>query len=393
MLLGSSIGTIGHPFYTAFAWLLARFYDLIPNYAVAIAMLTLAVMILVFPITLKGTRGMMKMQLLAPQMKVLQQRYKARPGASVEERQEARQKLNEEMMALYKENNANPAGGCVPMFLQIPVFLVLYGTIRGLTHQVKGQAAPLYIGHSTRLYQDIIHAHGQLKAFGINLADSVRTTGLSWPSKIPFIALILIAIGLQYYQMKQMSGRNPAAAAANPQMQTMQRVFPIFFALIYISIPAGVNIYFIVSSLFRIGQQAAMYRWDPHIQVSMHQLRTRAATVTSLLSPEDKQSVRKGSNVSTRARSGARRTGGQQRRDRETREARTERQAGNRTAMGRGMATGRGSAQMGSHVQRPIDARNRSHDHAINDQGGRGKPDGVGGNDRQDGCRCRRGCA
>ena len=285
MLLGSSIGSIAHPFYLAFAWVIAGYYSLIPNYAVAIALLTLTVMIVVFPITLKGTRGMMKMQLLAPQMKVLQQRYKARPGASVEERQEARQKLNEEMMALYKENNANPAGGCVPMFLQIPVFLVLYGTIRGLTHSKAGLVQPLYISHASRLFRDITHAHGQLRAFGINLADSVRTVGLSWPSKIPFIALILIAIGLQYYQMKQMSGRNPAAAQANPQMQQMQKIFPIFFALIYISIPAGVNIYFIVSSLFRIGQQAAMYRWDPHIQVSMHQLRTRAGSPTTAPPP------------------------------------------------------------------------------------------------------------
>jgi len=285
VLLGSSIGSIGHPFYLAFAWVIAGFYSLIPNYAIAIALLTLSVMVVVFPITLKGTRGMMKMQLLAPQMKVLQQRYKARPGASVEERQEARQKLNEEMMALYKENNANPAGGCVPMIMQIPVFLVLYGTIRGLTHSVNGKVAPLYIAHGTRLYRDIIHAHGQLRAFGINLADSVRTVGLSWPAKTPFIALILIAIGLQYVQMKQMSGRNPAAQQANPQMQQMQKIFPIFFALIYISIPAGVNIYFIVSSLFRIGQQGAMYRWDPHIQVSMHQLRTRAGTPSSPPTP------------------------------------------------------------------------------------------------------------
>jgi YidC/Oxa1 family membrane protein insertase len=278
VLLGSGIGSVIHPFYVAFAWLISAFYSLIPNYAVAIALLTLTVMIVVFPITLKGTRGMMKMQLLAPEMKVLQARYKARPGASVEEKQEARQKLNEEMMALYKENNANPAGGCVPMVLQIQVFIVLYGTIRGLTHSTNGVVSPLYISHHTRLYQDIIAAHGQLRAFGINLADSVRTPGQSWPSKIPYIAMILVAIALQYIQMKQLSGRNPAAAQANPQMQQMQKIFPLFFAVIYISIPAGVNVYFIISSLFRIGQQEAMYRWDPHIQTSMHQLRARSSS-------------------------------------------------------------------------------------------------------------------
>ncbi len=281
MLFASNpIGQIFHPFYVLFAKLISIFYDFIPNYAIAIVLLTLTVMIVVFPITLKGTRGMIKMQLLAPELKVIQNRHKAKPGMSVEERQEARQKLNEEMMALYKENNANPAGGCIPMFLQLPVFVVLYGTIKGLVHTttIKGKvtATPLYISSHSKIYNDIIAGHGQLHAFGIDLADSVKSPG-SWAHKAPFIILILVAIALQYIQMKQMSGRNPAAAAANPQMQTMQRVMPIFFAIIYISIPAGVNIYFIVSSLFRIGQQDAMYRWDPSLQASLEKLKSKSA--------------------------------------------------------------------------------------------------------------------
>jgi len=272
MLFASSIGQIFHPFYIAFAQVLAFFYELVPNYAVAIALLTIAVMILVFPVTLKGTRGMIKMQLLAPELKIIQNRHKPKPGMSAEERQASRQRLNEEMMALYKENNANPAGGCVPMFLQLPVFVILYGTIKGLIHKTPtGAPEPLYISHSSRLYNDIFAGHGQLHAFGINLADSVKSAG-SWGHKAPFILLILIAIALQYIQMKQMSGRNPAAAAANPQMQTMQRVMPLIFAVIYISIPAGVNIYFIVSSLFRIAQQDAMYRWDPSLQAALERL-------------------------------------------------------------------------------------------------------------------------
>jgi YidC/Oxa1 family membrane protein insertase len=276
VVLASAIGSVGQPFYILFARILSFYYDLIPNYAIAIALLTVTVMVVVFPITLKGTRGMIKMQLLAPEMKVLQNRLKPTPGMSVEERQAARQKLNEEMMALYKENDTSPAGGCVPMFLQLPVFFVLYGTIRGLVHVNKGHIDPLYISKTSRIYNDIVAGHGHLRAFGINLANSVRSAG-GWGSKAPFIALILVAIALQYIQMKQMSGRNPAAAAANPQMQTMQRVMPVFFALIYISIPAGVNVYFIVSSLFRIGQQDAMYRWDPKLQASLERLKKNTA--------------------------------------------------------------------------------------------------------------------
>ncbi len=283
MILASTIGQIGHPFYVLFAQVLAYCYEVVPNYAIAIGMLTLAVMVVVFPITLRGTRGMMKMQLLAPELKRLQTKYKVVPGMSVAERQDMRQRQQQEMMAVYKENNVSPAGGCLPMVMQFPIFIILYGTVRGLIHQQlvgTGKLAhlvpdPLYISHSSKIYHAIQASGGQLKSFGVNLADSVRTSGLSGTQKIPLIAMILVAILLQYIQMKQLNGRNPAAAAANPQMQQMQKFLPLIFAVIYISIPAAVNVYFIVSSLFRIGQQEVMYRRDPHIQASLAKLQAR----------------------------------------------------------------------------------------------------------------------
>ncbi len=291
-LLASTIGKIFQPLFDLFAWLLAAFYSLIPNYAVAIALLTIVVMIVVFPITRRGTRSMMRMQLLAPELKQIQNKYKAKAGMSTAERQELRQKLNEEMMALYKEHGVSPTGGCLPMFLQFPIFIILYDTIRGLTREVKIHVGgniehvirPLYVSHTTKLYQSIVqhgdeaihHGGKLLPAFGIDLADSVKSAGLTWPEKLPYIALILVAIALQYVQMKQLSGRNPAAASANPQMQQMQKIMPLIFAVIYIAIPAGVNVYFIVSSLFRIGQQEYMYRHDPQLRASLAALHERA---------------------------------------------------------------------------------------------------------------------
>jgi len=284
MLLASTLGQIAHPFYVAFAWLMAVFYSVIPNYAIAIALLTLAVMVVVFPITRRGTRSMMKMQLLSPEMKKLQAKYKTQPGMPPAERNAQRQAMNEEMMALYKENGVSPTGGCLPMFLQFPIFLILYGTIRGLTATTtigKGAHAivrhtPLYIGHSTLMYKNILHAHGKLMAFGINLGNDALTHGLSVIGRVPYILMILAALVLQYIQMKQMSGRNPAAKQANPQMQQMQKVMPLIFAVIYIRIAAGVNVYFVVSSLFRIAQQEYMYRHDPDLRGSLEKLRARS---------------------------------------------------------------------------------------------------------------------
>jgi YidC/Oxa1 family membrane protein insertase len=310
MLFASSIGEIAHPFFIAFAWLIERFYSLIPNYAIAIALLTLVVMIVVFPITRRATRSMMKMQLLAPELKKIQTRYKTPPGTPLEVRQEARQRLNDEMMALYRENNVSPTGGCLPMLLQFPIFLILYYTIRGLIHlktfsthkaaaawckhpvSVKDCVQPLYISHSSSLYHAVIHANGKLMAFGINMADSVRSGGLSWGAKTPLILLILVAIALQYIQIQQVSGRNKAAAAANPQMQQMQKVMPLIFAVIYIAIPAGVNVYFIVSSLFRIGQQEYMYRRDPQIRESLARLNARVKSEPNVVAARGRERPR-----------------------------------------------------------------------------------------------------
>src|SRR5438105_1053815 len=106
-------------FGSVIAWL----YDVTHNYGLSIMLLTLGIMVLLTPLTLKGTRSMLAMQQLQPEMKRIQNRYK-----------DDRQKLNEEMMKFYKENSINPVGGCLPLLIQMPVFFVLYRVLYGLTN-------------------------------------------------------------------------------------------------------------------------------------------------------------------------------------------------------------------------------------------------------------------
>ena len=120
--------------FDAIATVLAWFYSLIPNYAIAIALLTLTVMVLLTPLTLKGTKSMLQMQRLQPEMKKIQQQYKG-----------DRQKLNEELMKFYQENKINPLGGCLPLLIQMPVFIVLYRVLRGLTHTCTEALAARFI--------------------------------------------------------------------------------------------------------------------------------------------------------------------------------------------------------------------------------------------------------
>jgi YidC/Oxa1 family membrane protein insertase len=277
VLFASTLGNLFKPLYEAMAWLIAFFYRIIPNYAFAIAMLTIVVMAITAPLTVKSTKSMASMQRLGPELKKIQQKYKG-----------DRTRLNEEMMKLYKEHGVNPAGGCLPMLLQFPVFIVLYGVIRGLTntvtngaklpytyvaghynpnlpsvcHAATGHAcaAPRYISTSSKMYQNLVASHGQMKAFGINLSDKALGHHGSLASALPYWGIVIIAIGLQYLQMRQLNSRNPQYAQSNPQAAMLQKYMPIIFGFIYLTIAAGVNVYFIVSSLCRIGIQEAVFR-------------------------------------------------------------------------------------------------------------------------------------
>jgi YidC/Oxa1 family membrane protein insertase len=272
-MLASIFGQLGHPIFAVFAWMLASFYALVPNFAIAIALLTLAVMTVLSPITVRATRGMLRLQLLAPEMKSLQARFAAEPGSSPEDRQALRLAQQRELKRVYDEHEVSPIGGCLPMILQLPVFLVLYETIRGLVHTalVHGVVVPdpLYISRASKLYLAIEHAHGQLASFGLNLADTLRTGGLSWGARLPLAAIVVVAVGLQWLQIARSSGRGTDAAAsdsASHQAQRIQKALSIVFAFIYVSVPAGVNLYLVISGLIRIAQQELIHRFDPDVR-------------------------------------------------------------------------------------------------------------------------------
>ncbi|HXB38186.1 MAG TPA: membrane protein insertase YidC [Acidimicrobiales bacterium] len=267
------IGEIFHPVFELFGLILAGLYAIWPNYGFAITGLTIIIMLALTPVTVKSTKSMIAMQRLQPEMKKLQAKYK---GA------ENREMLNQEMMRLYKENGTSPFGACLPSLLQMPFLIVLYTLIRGLsttvTKTINGHkivvGAPRYIPTNSQMHHDLVVSQGQMHWwFGMDLSSypfsnhtmnpftHVVSTSVSQAVLvIPYLVLIAAAMFLQYYQMKQMNSRNPGAAAANPQMQTMQKFFPIIFGFIYLRVPAGATIYMVVSSAMRIGTQEVMFR-------------------------------------------------------------------------------------------------------------------------------------
>jgi YidC/Oxa1 family membrane protein insertase len=235
------------------AGLLAFYYGLVHSYIFAISMLTITVMVVLAPLTVKSTRSMLAMQRLQPEIKKLQAQHKG-----------DRQALNEAMMAFYKEHQINPLGGCLPMILQMPVFIIMYRVIHGLVD--KG--GPKYISKTSDLYRAIQHdGFGHMKELGIDLAKSASNVGGGLGTKWPYYLMVALVVATGFYQAKQMSSRQSAQAAqANAQAQMMQRIFPVLFGVISLSIPAGVVVYFIVSNLFRVAQQGLMYRFDPQLK-------------------------------------------------------------------------------------------------------------------------------
>jgi YidC/Oxa1 family membrane protein insertase len=271
------VGEIFHPLFELFGLILSGLYAVWPNYGFAITGLTIIIMLALTPVTVKSTKSMLAMQRLQPEMKKLQAKYK---GA------ENRELLNQEMMKLYKENGTSPFGACLPSLLQMPFLIVLYSLIRGLSYLVPkgtsytnaagqtvkcmakaGCASPRYIPTHSQMHDALVASNGQMHWwFGMDLS-SLPLSHHAFPGSasqavlvLPYLVLIGAAMFMQFYQMKQMNSRNPQAAAANPQMQQMQKFFPIIFGVIYLRVPAGATIYMVVSSAMRIGTQEFMFR-------------------------------------------------------------------------------------------------------------------------------------
>jgi YidC/Oxa1 family membrane protein insertase len=258
------------------AWVLAFFYGLIPSYGVSIILLTLAVMIVLTPLTLKGTRSMMAMQQLQPDMKKIQTQYK-----------DDREKLNEELLKFYKENNINPLGGCLPLLVQMPVFLVLFQVLRGLTRResdlgtYSGWATgltnagdtlveapdsvtervfdPAFLDPSSKMYEALSGSY-EMNFLGIDLSESAsQALSEGIVHAIPYLVLILLVAFTGWFQQRQIQGRNPAATQ-NPQQQMIMKLMPILLPVISFSLPGGLVLYFLVSNAYRIGQQAWITR-------------------------------------------------------------------------------------------------------------------------------------
>ena len=249
------------PLFELTSSLLSAIYSVVPNYALAIALLTCVAMVVTTPLTLKSTRSMIEMQRMQPQIRKLQAEFK-----------DDRQKLNEEMMRFYREHEINPVGGCLPMLIQMPVFSILYWVVRGLTNhsrfggfqevlpnygldpEINRGFDPKYLDHSSDLYQALL-GKAQMSSFGVDLAISPsEALQEGFVTALPYLGALAVIAVLAWYQQKQIMGRNKHNEVSD-QQKMMMRIGPAFQIIFAFISPAAVGIYFLVSTSWRVAQQ------------------------------------------------------------------------------------------------------------------------------------------
>ena len=187
-----------------------------PNYGLAIILLTVAIKIVLYPLTVKQVKSMKAMQDLQPKMKALQEKYK-----------DNKERLQQEIASLYKQHNVNPLSGCLPLLVQMPILMGIFFAIR--EYQYQGPTNFLWIK---------------------NLQQG---TSISDPSDPYFIIPVLCAL-TTWLQQKQ------TTTEMTQQNKMMLMFMPLFIGYITITFPAGLGVYWVVSNIVQIVQQWFMYR-------------------------------------------------------------------------------------------------------------------------------------
>ncbi len=208
-------------------YMLAWFYDLLGNFGLAILALTVCIKILFFPLANKSYRSMSKMKLLQPKMVEIKERYS-----------EDRQRMNEAMMGLYKQEGVNPASGCLPIVVQIPVFFALY---KVLFVSIEMRQAPFYGWIKDLSAPD---PYGLLTGFGL--------VDWSVPEVLTFLNVGLwpCIMGLTMFLQQRL---NPTPA--DPIQAKIFAFLPLIFTFILAPFPAGLVIYWAWNNLLSMGQQ------------------------------------------------------------------------------------------------------------------------------------------
>jgi YidC/Oxa1 family membrane protein insertase len=208
--------------------ILKVFHRATGNYGIDIILLTLLVKLVTVPLTHKSYKSMQDMQKLQPQMKKLQDKYA-----------DDRAALNKEVMELYRRHNVNPLGGCLPMVVQMPIFIGLYNA---LLSAVELRHAPF------ALWINDLSAPDRLPPFPRPPLAMIAGTEI----RIPVLTLLM---GLSMLVQQRMTPQ-----VGDPAQQRIMMIMPLVFTVMFINFPSGLALYWLVNNILTIAQQILMQR-------------------------------------------------------------------------------------------------------------------------------------
>jgi YidC/Oxa1 family membrane protein insertase len=210
----------------AFLRALKLFHYVAPNWGVDIILLTVAFRVAFLPMSIKSQRSMMRLQRLQPQVERLREKFK-----------DDRDRLNREMVDLYKRNHVNPLGGCLPMLLQLPIFIGLY---EALLNAVELRHAPFF---------------GWIR--DLSAPECLPIPGFPKLSFLPCggIPVLVLLMGISTYFQQKMTPQSP-----DPNQQRMMMLMPLVFTVMFLNFPAGLTLYYFCSNALGIAQQYVLNR-------------------------------------------------------------------------------------------------------------------------------------
>ncbi len=211
--------------------------NVIDNYGIVIILLTIIVRVVLVPLTISQTKAMAKMQKLQPELKELQKKYK-----------DDKQKLQQETMDFYSKNNVNPLSGCLPLILQMPVFIALFQTLRSPSEIITS-----VVGNFT-LSGVAAGINTGLTGF---LNEIEFVTGVANPrynflwmnlnERDPYFILVILMVGTMFLSTKM--------TTTDPKQSKVMYIMPVAFGFISYQFPSGLLVYWVTSNILSVGQQ------------------------------------------------------------------------------------------------------------------------------------------
>ena len=227
-------------------WLIAWIYSWSNDYSIAIGAMAVIVMIVITPLTLKSTRGMLEMQRLQPELRRLQIEFKG-----------DRQGMNEAMMKLYQEHKVNPLASCLPILAQMPVFIIMFRLLTGLTNKPEGSTGfePLHLDKGSELYQSL-SGKTEMRSIGLDLAvHPINVMQENFARGLLYGGLVA-GLALLYFVQQRMVASRTVSPTMSASQQKILQYMPVAFAVFQIVLPTGLIVYYVVQAVVRIGQQA-----------------------------------------------------------------------------------------------------------------------------------------